>query len=220
MKNSDSGSGPPLFNRDTSFSVAHLLEPQDYHPEPARPECLGVVKLRRQPHRRFIRVHPAMSLETIARVVKVANHDEFYLVAPELWAKHGRLLSRVRFYLCVDAQGQYYFAPLKLDDNGAPRGRAATSLALCFEEAKLRWVRISWVADNRVYQWYEAPSPMPEPTWPRASLDDVLDDVLDAVPDDRKIADPFHPALRTRSGRRRSRPTGGQFSRAWSGRSS
>jgi hypothetical protein len=101
-----------------------------------------------------------------------------------------RLLKPTRLVLCIDRQGELRLWPLRLP---GPDGREddwmSSALAVA-EQAKLQWVRM--VAGGNGYTSLTTSAAIPEPVWPRKTLDDLLELAFRK----RRIASETDPVLR------------------------
>src|SRR5262249_58734284 len=98
-----------------------------------------------------------------------------YQVAANLMAllSGERLLKPTRLVLCIDRQEEVRLWPLRLP---GPDGREddwmSSALAIA-EQAKHQWVRL--VAGQTGYRSLTTRASIPDPVWPKLSLDEVLD---------------------------------------------
>jgi hypothetical protein len=147
----------------------------------------------RKPHRQeFFRTHPDPEMSVEVALLELSTDRQIYLVDPEL-APYlpGEAIPKA-LITTISTHGALFLWPIKLPDE---RGRLDNWNAVALEaaeQAKSRWIRLMANMGAGTYDVLEAAGKFPDPDWPEASLQRLLQMAFK----DRFIDDIDHDVLR------------------------
>lgn len=147
----------------------------------------------RKPHRQeFFRTHPDSAMAIEVALLDLREDRQVYLVDPEL-APYlpGEAVAKL-LIATITSHGAVFLWPIKLPDE---RGRLDSwnevALAVA-ERAKSKWIRLAPNMGASTYDVIEAANTFPDPAWPEATLQRLLEMAFK----DRFIDDIDYPVLR------------------------
>jgi hypothetical protein len=181
------------------IDVAALrIDPDNLAPFMRRPKQL-VVPVRKPNRTWFIRVHPDAGYHYATYLLELKDDagkgtQEMYLVHQDLWPD---LTGEPTFtpwvlHTAVSRQGDYFLWPIRAP---RPDGRRDDWSATAREAAALAqksWVRVLANMTLGAYDVLEASAKLPEPVWPSASFDELVNRAFR----DTFIASEDHPVLK------------------------
>jgi hypothetical protein len=147
----------------------------------------------RKPHRQeFFRTHPDPDRSISVALLELREDRQTYLVSPEL-APYlpGEAVVKL-LVTTITSHGALFLWPIKLPDE---RGRLDEWNVVAHEasdRAKSAWIRLVPNMGAGTYDVVEAANAFPDPTWPDAQLQKLLQMAFK----DRFIDDIDHPGLR------------------------
>lgn len=112
-----------------------------------------------------------------------------YLVAPDVAAVLGSVVSQKRLVTCITLEGNVFFWPLTVSDR--PNGYS-DSARIIAGEAITEWRRITADLKAKEYQAWKPRVPKPDPTWP---TDEELEAMLLKAVDGKIIDSVDHPEV-------------------------
>jgi hypothetical protein len=151
----------------------------------------------RKPHRQeFFRTHPDAGMSIEVALLDLKAEGQIYLVDPAL-APYlpGEAVPKILF-TTITSHGALFLWPIKLPDE---RGRLDDWNAVALEaaeRAKSNWIRLMANKGAGTYDVLEAAATFPDPVWPEATLQKLLELAFR----DRFIDDMNHHVLRALRG--------------------
>jgi hypothetical protein len=150
------------------------------------------VPVRKPQRQEFFRTHPDPAMSIEVALLDLREERQAYLVDPEL-APYlpGEAVAKL-LIATITSHGAVFLWPIKLPDE---RGRLDpwNEVALAGgERAKSKWIRLVANIGAGTYDVIEAANVFPDPQWPEATLQRLLEMAFK----DRFIDDIDHPVLR------------------------
>jgi hypothetical protein len=159
-------------------------------------KVLATVPVGKPPKDRFFRtqissewVYPIWTLENKAT-------NEMYIVSEGVASVLDGLVRPVELYVAIDRQNNVFLIPVPLPGPSGVRNPWHESLLQAVVRAKSTWLRISANKDLGGYDIFEATAKLPEPTWPEATLDGLLEVAFRG----RILLSPDHPVVQEKLG--------------------
>ena len=147
----------------------------------------------RKPHRQeFFRTHPDPRMALEAAILEFKQDRQSFIVAPEL-APYLPGEAVAKFLLpTITNHGTLFLWPIRLPDEQGRLDEWNTVAHEAAERAKSKWVRLMANMGAGTYDVLEAAGQFPDPVWPEASLQQLLEIAFKG----RIIEDQDHPVLR------------------------
>ncbi|MGY8679555.1 hypothetical protein Q2941_17415 [Bradyrhizobium sp. UFLA05-153] len=169
---------------ETQEPTTEPLDP--FAPENMRlpPEGAGVapaekplltVRVRKPPNQSWVRVHPDPAYHRDLCILEDKDEREVYYVPATVSEAMSDEAVDASVYLAIDRQGRVFLWPIKLpnrttgkDNSWNVSAREAAQLAM------RKWVRLKADMGNGGYDVWVATAEIPEPKWPKESMDEIL----------------------------------------------
>jgi hypothetical protein len=175
------------FDSLESFALPQAFDPSVEEEDPP-------VGVRKPGPMDFFRVHPDPAMSCNVGIIELRDErDDPYLVKPNMYPVFGKLVSRRRIFVCKNMQGIVSLWPAKLSEDGRQRNMYNETALKAAERAKSKWTRMQADTALKAYRIFGPGEEFPEPTWPDASL---LDLMRKAFGDGYLIKDLDHPLVR------------------------
>ena len=155
------------------FSALRL--PSNYASTLGVKRVLAAVPVGKPSKEKFFRVHPDADMVYRGMVLELKDQSESYLVTPDVAAVLGTLVRPVELFLAVDRMNNPFFIPVPMPGPDGVRNRWHESLLLAIQHARVEWIRIAANKQIGAYDIHVAQGDLPEPTWPKESLEQLLD---------------------------------------------
>jgi len=181
---------PPLSTRrQRTFDLESLRLPQNYV-ETAGVEKHAAYSVDKPAKHTFFRVHRDQDKQFPTRVLEYGEGRDRYLVSSELCDQVATLLRPVNLRLYSTYDRVFGIWPLAIPDPLRPNRYHTSALAIA-SVAEERWVRMAANQHVGAYEHIVALHDLKEPTWPKASFEDILREAFK----DRFIESSDHPIL-------------------------
>jgi hypothetical protein len=151
------------------------------------------IQVRKPSKEWFVRVHPdpKFRLQTVA--IELKEDRELYLVAPSI---RNNLTSETTFcpillLLATTRQNTAFLWPLKLPGADGRSNSWTLSAKAAAQDAMAQWIRVVPNMQAGGYDVITLSVPVPEPTWPEMSFDEIVRTAFK----DAMIDDIDHPVL-------------------------
>src|SRR5262245_24120989 len=145
----------------------------------------------------WIRVHPTDSIPVGG--IDIREDRELYLVGSAMTTILGNELVKSTLHPYVNRLGVLRLWPVRLPDPDGRQNEWHRTAAMAAAMAQKAWVRVSANTNLGGYQVFQASTPIPDPTWPELSLQEMLK--IAFVDRGRVINDMDHPVVRLLQGR-------------------
>ena len=162
-------------------------------------ETAGVKKLLttvpvRKPNRQdFVRVHPDPAYRlTPAAIIEDKEDREIYLVMPHMAQELLGEFNVATLYTAINRQGVLHLWPVKLPGSDGKHNEWHRSAGEAAERAMKKWVRVTSNISLGAYEIREAEVDTPEPDWPNAPFEEILNVAFR----DRIVVRTNHPLVR------------------------
>jgi hypothetical protein len=159
-------------------------------------KVLTTVPVTKPSRDRFFRTHPSPDWVYPTWVLENKSTNETYIVSDEIASILGGLVRPVELYAAIDRQNNVFFIPVPLPGPNGIRNPWHESLLHAVVRARLIWLRIAANKDLGGYDIFEATAKLPEPIWPEATLEELLEVAFRG----RIISTPDHPVVQERLG--------------------
>lgn len=147
----------------------------------------------RKPHRQeFFRSHPDPNMALAVAILEIKQDRQSFIVSPEL-APYlpGEAVAKLLTPTMTN-HGALSLWPIKLPDEQGRLDEWNTVAFEAAERAKTKWVRLMANMAAGAYDVLEAAAPFPDPTWPKITLEQILELAFKG----RVIDTMDHPVLR------------------------
>jgi hypothetical protein len=139
-------------------------------------KALTTVPVRKPARQDFVRVHPDPDYRlTPAAIIELKEDREVYLVTPEIASLLPGEFSVVTLHTTINRQGVLHLWPVKLPGPDGKHNEWHRSATEAAERAMDRWVRVTANMSLGAYDILEAIGELPEPDWPEASFQEILE---------------------------------------------
>lgn len=159
-------------------------------------KVLTTVPVTRPSKDRFFRVCESTDWVYPAWVLENKGTGETFIVSEEVASVLAGLARPVELYSAVDRQDNLFFIPVPLPGPNGLRNPWHESLLHAIIRARTVWLRISANRDSGAYDIYEATAKLSEPTWPDATMEELLEIAFRG----RIIASVDHPVVQEKLG--------------------
>jgi hypothetical protein len=159
-------------------TVAPAPELNPFAPESLRldlnvTEGLGVKKVvatipvRKPNNQDYIRVHPSPGFRLPVALIELKDDREVYLIRPNIARDIPGEYFAATMYTAINRAGIVFLWPVRLPGTDGRQLTWHTSAAEAAEAAMKGWVRVKANMSLGAYEWWEASSTIPQPTWPK-----------------------------------------------------
>jgi hypothetical protein len=164
----------PTSNPFTDLSTLRL--DQSYADTAGVKKLLTTVPVRKPNRQEFVRVHrdPAYRLTPTA-IIELKEDREVYLLRPAIAQELPGEYTVATLYTTINRQGVVFLWPVKLPGFDGKRNEWHRSAAEAAERAMERWTRVTANMSLGGYEIFEAMGGLPEPDWPKVSLQAILE---------------------------------------------
>jgi hypothetical protein len=138
-------------------------------------KVLATVPVRKPNGQEFIRVHSYSDYRLTVGLIELKDEREVYLVHPDVAPLIPGEFFPATIYTAINRAGIVFLWPVRLPGTDGRRMRWHTSAAEAAEAAMKRWVRVKANMGLGAYEWWEASSKIPDPTWPGLTLQQLLE---------------------------------------------
>jgi hypothetical protein len=195
----------PNSTPDTTNGRGEQARPNPFAPESLRldlnvAEGLGVKKVvatipvRKPNNQDYIRVHPSPDFRLTVALIELKDDREVYLVRPHIARDIPGEYFAATMYTAINRAGVVFLWPVRLPRTDGRQLAWHSSAAEAAEAAMKGWARIKANMSLGAYEWWEASSTIPEPTWPS---DHTFERMLEiAFKGGRLVEDLNHPVLK------------------------
>ena len=154
---------------------------------------LTVVPVRKPNRQLFIRVHPDPAYRLDVALLELKEEREVYLVEPQLWPDLPGEVAPYTLFTTITRQGALFLWQVRVPDSTGRYNSWSMSALDAARQAMQNWVRVVPNLPIGGYDVYVATGNMPEPEWPKLSLQDLL---KIAFGGDKFIRSLDHPVIR------------------------
>ena len=167
---------PPHNSSPDPFNPESLRLSQDFSQLFGVKQALVTVPVRKPEKAWFVRTHPEPEYHLETAVIELKEERETYLVNPELWPELAAeaTFSPRMFFTAVNRQGVVFLWPIRLPRPDGRHDGWSRSAMEGAEMGKDKWVRIQANMSLGAYKVWEATGELPDPKWPKQSLDELL----------------------------------------------
>jgi len=162
-------------NEGGTFDFDKLRLSQNFSEIVGVKKALLTVPVRKPNRQEFIRVRPGEEWRFETAVLELKDERETYLVDSKLWSElPGEIIPKVLF-LTINRQGTLTIWAVKLPDQNGRHDQWNRSALEAAKMAEIRWIRLAANMNLGAYEIFEASGDLSEPTWPDASLQEILE---------------------------------------------
>ena len=159
----------------TSTTFSSLRLSQNFGQTLGVKKVLTTVPVGRPSKDRFFRTHESPDWVYPSWALENKATSETYIVSEEVASVLGGLVRAVELYTGIDRQNNVFFIPVPLPGPNGTRNPWHESLLQAVIRARSAWLRITANKDLGGYDIYEASANLPEPIWPSATLEELLE---------------------------------------------
>lgn len=126
-----------------------------------------VIPVRKPNPQDFIRVHPDPAFRLPVAIIELKDERETYLVLPEIAREIPGECVMVTMYACINRAGTVFLWPVRLPGTDGRQLNWHVSAMAAAAMAMTGWVRVKANMSAGAYDVIPAPSPIPDPEWPK-----------------------------------------------------